>query len=87
VISKITMTTATAAYSSVLVIPLKILALSAAFPSGPVTWAVSPFPPDRAMARMEATGATAPFQPCVPTLTATMVCIALPSADGIGPAT
>jgi len=36
---------------------------------------------------MEPTGAIAPFQPCEPTLTTTMVCIALPSAEGIGPVT
>src|SRR5215470_8922214 len=36
---------------------------------------------------MEPAAAAAPFHPCLPRLTATMVCIALPSADGTGPTT
>src|SRR5215813_14178012 len=81
------MTTAAAAYSRVLLMPLNTLALSAAFPSGPVTWEARPFAPVRAIARMDATGVTVPFQPLLPTLTDTRVCIALPSAEPIGPAT
>ena len=86
-ISKITMTTASVAYSSVLSMPLKILLLSAAFPSGPVMWDARPSAWDPVIARMEAAAVAAPFQPWLPRLTETMVCIALPSADGIGPAT
>src|SRR5262252_7587433 len=67
--------------------PLNTLALSAAFPKIPVTWEDMPSAPDRAIARMDATGVTVPFQPLLPTLTDTRVCIALPSADGIGPVT
>src|SRR5215831_19847119 len=36
---------------------------------------------------MEPAAAAAPFHPCLPRLTATMVCIAFPSADGTGPTT
>src|SRR5215471_520115 len=36
---------------------------------------------------MAPAAAAAPFHPCLPRLTATMVCIALPSADGTGPTT
>ena len=64
--------------------PLYTFALSAAYPSGPVTWVVIPFAPARAIARVEPTGVIAPFHPCLPTLTTTVVCIALPSAEGIG---
>jgi hypothetical protein len=43
VISKITMTTATAENSSVLSMPPNTLLLSAWLPSGPVMWKVRPF--------------------------------------------
>jgi hypothetical protein len=87
VISKITITTPSAANSSVLDRALNSLALSAAYPSRPVTWVTMPSAPAAAAARIEPTGPIAPFQPCVPTLTGTMICIAVPSADTTGPAT
>src|SRR5215471_10130754 len=67
--------------------PLNTFALSAAFPIIPVTWEARPFAPAAAIPRREATGVTVPFQPLLPTLTDTRVCIALPSAERIGPAT
>jgi len=67
--------------------PLNTVALSAAFPKIPVTWVVRPFAPARAILRIDVTGVTVPFQPLLPTLTDTRVCIALPSAERIGPAT
>ena len=86
-ISKITMTTASVANSSVLSMPLNTLLLSAAFPSGPVMWEVRPSAWDPVIARMESAAVAAPFQPWLPRLTETMVWMALPSADGIGPVT
>src|SRR6266550_1239401 len=81
------MTTASVAYSSVLSMPLNTLLLSAAFPSGPVTWEARPSAWDPVIARMEPAAVAAPFQPWLPRLTDTMVWMALPSADGIGPVT
>ena len=69
VISKITMTTATAAYNSVFSMPLNTLLLSAAFPSGPVMWEVRPFAFELVIARIELTAVAAPFQPWAPRLT------------------
>ncbi len=86
-ISKITMTTARVEYSSVVSMPLNTLLLSAAFPSGPVMWDARPCALDWVIARMELAACAAPFHPCVPRLTETMVWMALPSADGIGPTT
>ena len=62
-ISKIRITTATAAYSSVLVIPLAAKLVSAALPSGPVTYEVRPFASDRVIARTESMAVAALFQP------------------------
>src|SRR6266487_6209499 len=81
------MTTASVAYNSVLSMPLNTLLKSAAYPSGPVTCEARPSAWDWVIARMELAAAAAPFHPCLPTLTATMVCIALPSADTTGPVT
>ena len=67
--------------------PLNTLLLSAAFPSGPVMWEVRPFALELVIARMELTAWAAPFQPWAPRLTCRMVCMALPSAEGMGPAT
>jgi hypothetical protein len=69
VISKITMTTARAAISSVVSRPLKTLPLSDAFPSGPVMWEARPSACELVMARMELTAFSAPVQPWLPTLT------------------
>ena len=68
-ISKITMTTARAAYKRVLSMPLNTLLLSAAFPSGPVMWAASPFEFEWMIARMESAVFAALFQPSLPRLT------------------
>ncbi len=66
--------------------PLNALAESAALPSGPAMWKARPSASVRAMTRSLVAAADAPFQPFEPRLTGTMVSIALPSADGIGPA-
>ena len=81
------MTTATAEYSSVPPMPLNTLLLSAAFPSGPVTWETRPGGFESVMARMASTALFELFQPPEPRLTWRMVCMAWPSADGIGPVT
>ena len=86
-ISKITITTATAENSSVLSVPPNTLLLSAWLPSGPVMWKVRPFAFEPAIARMESAALPAPFAPFEPRLTWRMVCRAWPSADGMGPAT
>src|SRR5262249_62337561 len=67
--------------------PLNTLLLSAAYPSGPVTWEASPFAPARVIARIESAAFAALAEPFSPVLTATRVCIALPSAEPIGPTT
>ena len=93
-ISKITTTTATAEYSSVVSVPLNTLLVSAVIPSGPATYEVSgpvrcgvrPLAFELAIARMASAALVAPA-PCGPTFTRTMVCMALPSADGMGPVT
>src|SRR5215510_3554374 len=67
--------------------PLNTLLLSAAYPSGPVTWEASPFAPARVIARIESAAFAALAEPLSPVLTATRVCIALPSAEPIGATT
>src|SRR6266496_553683 len=72
-------------YKSVLSMPLNILLLSAAFPSGPVMWEVRPFASGAVIARMEPAALVAPFQPCLPKLMARMVWMALPSSTSAPP--
>ena len=81
------MTTASAANSSVLSMPLNALFESAAVPNGPAIWTVSPAAPEVAMARSESAAGDAALQPLLPRLTTTIVSIALPSEDVIGPVT
>src|SRR5262245_9742821 len=81
------MTTARVEYSSVLSMPLNTSLKSAAYPSGPVTWEASPSALDWVIVRTESAVAAARFQPSLPRLTETTVCMALPSAEGTGPTT
>jgi hypothetical protein len=87
VISKMTMTTATAEYSSVLSMPLNTSLLSAAFPSGPVICELRPFALDAVIERIASATLGALFQPFLPRSTQRTVCMALSSAARIGPAT
>src|SRR5271165_975915 len=81
------MTTASAAYRSVPSMPLNALPESAAVPSGPAICTVRPSAPATAMARSESAAGPAALQPLLPRLTGTIVSIALPSLETIGPVT
>ena len=61
--------TAAAENNSVLSMPLNTLLLSAAFPSGPVTYEFRPLGFDAVILRMELAAVVAPVQPWLPTLT------------------
>ena len=56
-------------------------------PSGPAMCTAMPLAPAEAIARSESAAGAASFQPLLPRLTGTIVSIALPSADAIGPVT
>src|SRR5712691_826770 len=81
------MTTPRVANSSVLSMPLKDLAESAAVPSGPVMWTCRPCPFACATPRTASAAVPAAFQPFLPRLTGTTVWIAWPSLAKNGPDT
>src|SRR6266568_3364024 len=81
------MTTPRVANSSVLSMPLKDLAESAAVPSGPVMWTDRPCPFACVTPRMASAAVPAAFQPFLPRLTGTTVWIAWPSLAKNGPDT
>src|SRR5215469_11257363 len=79
------MTTASAANSKVLSMPLNALLESAALPSGPVMWTAMPAAPAWAIDRSESAAGAALFQPLEPRLTSATVWMALPSVEKVGP--